>query len=50
MTKWKRNSRGEWHSEHEPPDLLDDLMRLLVWLIPLAAVGWTVIVLLERKL
>ena len=48
--KWHRDRNGEWHPEHQhqPPGLLDELWRLLVWLIPLAAIGWTVIALVER--
>lgn len=41
--KWHRDSSGQWHPEHQPPSQLDELMRLLVWLIPVAAAVWTIL-------
>ena len=46
--KWHRDSSGQWHPERQPPSLLDELWRLLVWLIPVAVALWTVIALVER--
>ena len=49
MTKWHRDRYNEWHPDRQqPPSLLDELWRLLVWLIPVAAVVWTMIALVER--
>ena len=49
MTKWHRDRHGEWHSAQQSSSLLDELWRLLAWLIPLAVALWTVIALVERR-